>query len=118
MTDERRGRRAPTTASSSYPVDYAIAIHVYTLEDPSVYRVVNRAMFNPNRRQGIGGVSAELRACLPYIKFLDAALAALPLKDNVSKFHISVRGCVRKPQAVHCTVIVDLPPQMDHNGVV
>ena len=62
----------------SYPLDYAIAIHVYTLEDPSVYRVVNRAMFNPNRRQGIGGVSAELRACLPYIKFLDAALAALP----------------------------------------
>ena len=43
----------------SYPLDYAIAIHVYTLEDPSVYRVVNRAMFNPNRRQGISGATVS-----------------------------------------------------------
>ena len=64
----------------SYPVDYAIAIHVYTLEDPCVYAVVNRAMFNPSRRApgGSSHISDELRACLPYIKFLDAALAALP----------------------------------------
>ena len=30
---------------SSYPVDYAVAIHIYTLEDPRVYAVVNDAMF-------------------------------------------------------------------------
>ena len=65
----------------SYPLDYAIAIHVYTLEHPSVYGVVNRAMFNPERRKpgaSSGGISDELRSCMPYIKFLDAALAALP----------------------------------------
>ena len=28
-----------------YPVDYAVAIHIYTLEDPRVYAVVNDAMF-------------------------------------------------------------------------
>ena len=65
----------------SYPLDYAVAIHVYTLANPSVYRVVNQAMFNPSRRKpGTAGttVSNELHACLPYIKFLDAALEALP----------------------------------------
>ena len=68
--------RLPT----SYPVDYAIAIHIYTLEDPRVYAVVNHAMFNPSRRKpgAPSHISDELRACLPFIKFLDAALAALP----------------------------------------
>ena len=64
--------RLPT----SYPVDYAVAIHIYTLEDPRVYAVVNDAMFNPSRRKpgASSQISAELRACLPFIKFLDAAL--------------------------------------------
>ena len=68
--------RLPT----SYPVDYAVAIHIYTLEDPRVYAVVNDAMFNPSRRKpgASSQISDELRACLPFIKFLDAALAALP----------------------------------------
>jgi len=65
---------------SSYPVDFAVAIYVYTLADPPVFRVVNTAMFNPSRRQpgASANVSADLQACLPYIKFLDTALAALP----------------------------------------
>eukprot|EP00966_Prymnesium_polylepis_P051334 1187984-Prymnesium_polylepis.1 len=67
----------------SYPLDYAVAIYLYTLADPPVFSVVNAAMFNPSRRKpgaaaGTAGVSAELRACMPYIKFLDAALEALP----------------------------------------
>ena len=68
--------RLPTT----YPLDFAIAIHVYTLEDPHVYGVVNRAMFNPARRQPGTPTTAsgELLACMPFIKFLDAALEALP----------------------------------------
>jgi len=62
-----------------YPLDYAIAIYVYTLDDPKVYAVVNRVMFNPARRRpGGSGVSEELKACMPYIKFLDASLEALP----------------------------------------
>ena len=62
----------------SYSFDFAIAIYVYTLETVSVYKTVNRAMFNPDRRNGGGGVSDELLCCMPYIKFLDAALEALP----------------------------------------
>ena len=67
----------------SYPLDYAVAIYLYTLADPPVFSVVNAAMFNPARRTpgataaGATGISAELRACMPYIKFLDAALEAL-----------------------------------------
>jgi hypothetical protein len=64
----------------SYRLDLALAIHIYTLENPGVYRVVNREMFNPDRWQpgAEGGVSEALRACLPYIKMLDSALVALP----------------------------------------
>ena len=72
----------------AYQLDFAIAIHLYTLADPAVHKVINKAMFNPTRRQsgggaaaapgGAGGVSAELTKCLPFIKFLDAALEALP----------------------------------------
>jgi hypothetical protein len=74
----------------TYLLDFAIAIHLYTLSDPAVHKVINRAMFNPQRRGaaaaaaaaaavgGAGRVSAELTACLPFIKFLDAALEALP----------------------------------------
>jgi len=63
----------------SYRLDWAVAIYVYTLSDPKVFRVVNREMFNPERRKN-GGVSAGLRACLPYIRFLTAALKALPAR--------------------------------------
>ena len=76
----------------TYMLDFAIAIHLYTLSDPAVHKVINRAMFNPQRRGaaaaaaataaaaagGAGRVSAELTACLPFIKFLDSALEALP----------------------------------------
>jgi hypothetical protein len=72
----------------TYLLDFAIAIHLYTLADPAVHKVINKAMFNPTRRQpgggaaaapgGAGGVSAELTMCLPFIRFLDAALEALP----------------------------------------
>jgi hypothetical protein len=77
--DELRGDEFNLPAS--YRLDFAVAIHVYTLANPPLYRVVNEAMFNPSRRKpGAAGttISDELRACLPYIKFLDAALDALP----------------------------------------
>ena len=64
----------------SYLLDWAVAIYVYTLGDPKVFKVVNREMFNSERRKpGMsGGVSDGLRACLPYIRFLIDALKALP----------------------------------------
>ena len=70
----------PFKLPASYRIDFAIAIYVYTLNDPAVYAVVNREMFNKARRNpgAFAGISASLRACLPFIKFLDAALEALP----------------------------------------
>jgi hypothetical protein len=70
----------PFKLPTSYKIDFAIAIYVYTLNDPAVYAVVNREMFNKTRRNpgAFSGTSASLRACLPYIKFLDEALEALP----------------------------------------
>lgn len=64
----------------SYLLDWAVAIYVYTLSDPKVFKVVNGEMFNHNRRKpGMSvGVSDGLRACLPYIRFLIHALKALP----------------------------------------
>ena len=64
----------------SYALDFAIAIYVYTLSDPAVYAVINAEMFNEGRRKpgAISGISSSLRACLPFIKFLDSALAKLP----------------------------------------
>ena len=62
-----------------YRLDFAVAIHLYTLADPPVFGVVNKAMFNPTRRTPTSaGISPELLACMPYSKFLDAALDALP----------------------------------------
>ena len=65
---------------------FAVAVHLYSLEliganaDGSVYKVVNRTMRAPERQDlaAPGGVSADLECCLPYIKFLDEALARLP----------------------------------------
>ena len=61
---------------------FALAIYLYTLEAPAIYRVVNRVMFDPPRRLKKAAPSNELspalRACAPYIKLLDEALARLP----------------------------------------
>ncbi len=58
-----------------FPLLYALAMHIYTLQDPNVYTPLNAAMYDtPNRGNGPGGVSAPLRACLPFIKLLDVAL--------------------------------------------
>jgi hypothetical protein len=68
-------------------LQFALAIYVYTLEDPAIYKIVNKAMFEPSRRvkgapSGPSGsdLSNELSACAPYIKFLDEALRRLPAR--------------------------------------
>jgi hypothetical protein len=55
----------PFKLPTSYKIDFAIAIYVYTLNDPAVYAVVNREMFNKTRRNpgAFSGTSASLRAC-------------------------------------------------------
>ena len=63
---------------ATYLLDFAIAIYIYTLNDPRVYAVINRAMFKGRQPDASPSETRELRKCMPFIKFLDAALAALP----------------------------------------
>lgn len=63
---------------SKYPVDYGLAIYVYTLDNPAIHKHVNGAMISSFRAQGPSGLSANLAHCLPFIKLLDSALASLP----------------------------------------
>ena len=81
--DWRRQRKLEGLGLPDSFMNFALAIYVYTLEDPAVYTVVNRAMYNPARRSAHGvlpgpDLSPELQACLPYIRFLDTALERLP----------------------------------------
>eukprot|EP01047_Picozoa_sp_COSAG01_P049975 COSAG01_NODE_5003_length_4531_cov_7.980687_2_plen_437_part_00 len=69
-----------------YWLDYAVAIYLYTMDNPKIYKVLNSAMHAPDRDVGRGGISPRLRACLPFIKFLDTALVSLP-----PRFHFKGR---------------------------
>ena len=80
--DWRRQRKLESLGLPDSFMNFALAIYVYTLEEPAVYKVVNRAMYN-NARHVHGALpgqdlSPELQACLPYIRFLDTALERLP----------------------------------------
>jgi len=83
--------RLPT----SYRLDFAVIIYVYTMEHPALYKIINDAMHNPSRRSAgsAGGVSSELDACMPFIKYLDTALELLPPEYIVTG--VKVRRGVR-----------------------
>ena len=73
--------RAGTLGQLGLPesfMEFALAIHAYTLDSPNLYSLLNAAMAEKVRSEGPDGVSARLRAVLPFAKFLDAALCALP----------------------------------------
>jgi hypothetical protein len=105
---ERDWRRQSKLEGLGLPdsfMNFALAIYVYTLEDPAVYTAVNRAMYNPARR-GVHGflpgpdLSPELQACLPYIRFLDTALERLPEAFIYSgRVHRGVRSPPRRARA-------------------
>ena len=57
-----------------FPVKFAVAIYVYTLQHPNLYKPLGAALHAADRASGPDGVSAQVRACLPYAKLLDAAL--------------------------------------------
>ena len=63
---------------AGYPEDLGLVIFSYTLEVPKFYGKVNDEMHSPDRASGPNGISPGMRACLPYIKLLDHALATLP----------------------------------------
>ena len=56
----------------------ALAIHVYTLHDPCIYKVITHVMASPDRYAEGRGISEALNACAPYIRFLNEALQRLP----------------------------------------
>eukprot|EP00300_Choanocystis_sp_HF-7_P042948 c9601_g1_i1.p1 GENE.c9601_g1_i1~~c9601_g1_i1.p1 ORF type:complete len:742 (+),score=79.66 c9601_g1_i1:825-3050(+) len=62
----------------NYSKDFALAIRIYTLQSPAVFRIINSAMTESNRGEGSDGVSDALRYCLPFIRLLDKALVRLP----------------------------------------
>lgn len=68
-------------AALSYPDDFALAIYVYSLEDPvAVYKILNRDSLN--NTQGRAGymhkASSQVYRVLPLTRYLMAALRALP----------------------------------------
>eukprot|EP01043_Picozoa_sp_COSAG02_P049529 COSAG02_NODE_4982_length_4751_cov_8.305245_2_plen_1387_part_01 len=59
-----------------FAVEDALTIWIYTLEQPAVYRAVNRAL--RARLDASGQMSEAVKACLPFIKRLDWALDQAP----------------------------------------
>ena len=116
--DWRRQRKLEGLGLPDSFMNFALAIYVYTLEDPAVYTVVNRAMYNPARRSVHGvlpgpDLSPELQACLPYIRFLDTALERLPEAFIFrGRVHRGVRSPPRRAR-VHAPQPISSPPADD-----
>ncbi|CAJ1331755.1 unnamed protein product, partial [Effrenium voratum] len=61
-----------------YFMDFALALHTYTLKSPSVYSKISRLLNDPDRRKDVK--SPKMRAAMTFVKFMDVALGALPEK--------------------------------------
>ena len=57
-----------------FPLKYALAIHVFTLQSPNLYTPLGASLHGIDRDAGPGGVNENVRACMPYARLLDAAL--------------------------------------------
>jgi len=87
---------------SSYRLDFAVCIHVYTMEEPAVYKIINNAMHNPAHRSAgsVGGVSSELGAC--------TALFARAFTPKARKRH-TILACLCE-SAHMCVLFLSLAP--------
>ena len=56
---------------------FALAICVYTFDDPKIYDTLNTQMSSAGR-QANNTIADQLRACLPFAKLLEVALSRLP----------------------------------------
>ena len=84
---------------ASFSMDCAIAIYLYTIDEPKLYKFINTACHAADRDVGQGGLSPSLRACMPYIKFLDTALERLPAKDHFKgRANRGVKWAFPKPE--------------------
>eukprot|EP01045_Picozoa_sp_COSAG04_P034865 COSAG04_NODE_7812_length_1063_cov_1.335062_1_plen_253_part_10 len=67
--------------ADEFGVDFALAIWVYTLEEPAIFQAMNAALREAaNRAEGLDDVPEAVRHCLPYIKFLDHSMETAPAK--------------------------------------
>ena len=83
MLRDRRGRMQAILRAQGCPefnIEFALAIWLYTLENPALYKELNGAMQAPERLSASGTVSEQLRAVLPFAKLLQVALENAPAK--------------------------------------
>ena len=64
----------------NFRMDFAVAIYLYTIDTPKIYEIINNAAHAPDREEGPGGLSPQLHACMPFIKFLDCATGQVPVR--------------------------------------
>jgi hypothetical protein len=57
-----------------FPTKFALAFHVFTLQDPNLYRPLGAACHARDRQSGPAGISPQLRAFLPYMKLVDMGM--------------------------------------------
>ena len=90
-------------SNPDFPKKYAVAIFVYTLQRPNVYQPLGAALRAADRTSGPDGVSAKVRACLPYTKLLDVALveAAITWGFFIGKTLRGVQYAFPRPTVAH-----------------
>eukprot|EP01047_Picozoa_sp_COSAG01_P026052 COSAG01_NODE_1665_length_9571_cov_8.037162_4_plen_779_part_00 len=57
-----------------FPDKFALAFHVFTLQNPNLYGPLGAACHAVDRQAGPGGISAQLRAFLPYMQLVEAGM--------------------------------------------
>ena len=78
VADERethlRQKLTDNSVCPGFDMEYAKAIYLWTIEDPlTFYSFINGHMHSGKRKKGKGGMSDELRACMPFAKVLTPA---------------------------------------------
>jgi hypothetical protein len=101
VAGKRGGMRAMLRAEgvADYREDFALAIFLYTLENPALYKAINGAL-RAKDRVSSGRLSDQLRACMPFVKFLCEALANAPAKFVfLGRCHRGVKWAFPSPDA-------------------
>ena len=78
-----------------FPSKYALAIHVYSRQDPNVYSPLGDALHDSHRANGPGGVSVDGRAGRPFVKLLDVAIVEAAKPDFWGFFIILTNSIIR-----------------------
>ena len=97
------------------PDKFALAMFVYTLQDPNVYAPLGDALHGPDRASGPGGISVRVRAWLPFAKLLDMALveAALIWEYFIGQTFRGVKYAFPKPTVAEHDPVKYFPKDRD-----